>query len=101
MPPIAEKVLFEMQIVTEKGVINMEDGGARWRFRRAKQSETLADYSFLNSGEWVEPKGSYALMGAVANIFNALQYGETLASTGSNSLQAQFLCEQIKQIAFA
>ena len=92
---------FEMQIVTEKGVINMEDGGARWRFRRAKQSETLADYSFLNSGEWVEPKGSYALMGAVANIFNALQYGETLASTGSNSLQAQILCEQIKQIAFA
>ncbi len=91
--------LFEMQIVTEKGIINMEDGGARWRFRNAQPSEQLLGYSFLNLGDWVEPQGSYALTGAVANIFETLQSGEPLASTGSNALQAQTLCEQIKQIA--
>ncbi len=93
--------LFEMQIVTEKGVISMEDGGARWRFRHAKPSEHLASYSFLNFGDWVEPKGSNALAGAVANIFDALQSGALLASTGSNALQAHVLCEQIKQKALA
>lgn len=93
--------LFEMQIVTEKGVISMEDGGARWRFRHAKPSEQLAGYWFLNSGEWVKPQGSYALTGAVANIFEALQNGAPLASSGSNALQAQALCKQIKQMALA
>jgi predicted dehydrogenase len=93
--------LFEMQIVTEKGVIAMEDGGARWRFRHAKPSEQLVGYSFLSAGDWVEPQGSYALTGAVANIFEALQHGALLSSTGSNALQAQALCEQMKQMALA
>jgi predicted dehydrogenase len=93
--------LFEMQIVTEKGVISMEEGGARWRFRHGKPSEQLAGYRFLNAGEWVAPLGSYALTGAVANIFDALQSGTPLASTGSNALQAQALCEQIQQMALA
>jgi predicted dehydrogenase len=93
--------LFEMQIITEKGVISMEDGGARWRLRYAKPSEKLAGYHFLNSGDWVEPQGSYALTGAVANIFDALQNGVPLASSGRNALQAQALCEHIKQIALA
>jgi len=93
--------LFEMQIVTEKGVISMEDGGARWRFRHGKPSEQLAGYRFLNAGEWVAPLGSYVLTGAVANIFDALQSGIPLASNGSNALQAQALCEQIQQMALA
>ena len=93
--------LFEMQIVTAKGVISMEDGGARWRFRHAKPSDQLLGYSFLNAGDWVQPNGSFALTGAVANIFEALQHGAPLSSTGSNALQAQALCEQMKQMALA
>jgi len=92
-------VLFEMQTVTEKGVINMEDGGERWRFRYANSSKHLTDYSFLNLGEWVEPEGNYALTGAVSNLFEALKSGVPLASTGINALEAQRLCEQIKQMA--
>ena len=93
--------LFEMQIITEKGVISMEDGGTRWRFRHAKPSDQLLGYSFLNAGDWVQPHGSFALTGAVANIFEALQHGAPLSSTGSNALQAQALCEQMKQMALA
>jgi predicted dehydrogenase len=93
--------LFEMQIVTEKGVINMEDGGSRWRFRHAMPSELLAGYSFLNSGKWVDQDGSFALSGAVANIFDSLQNGAPLASSGANAIEAQYLCEQIKQMALA
>jgi predicted dehydrogenase len=92
---------FELQIVAEKGVINMEDGGARWRFRHAQPSEELAGYTFLNSGDWLEPNGSYAMTGAVANLFDALNFGASLASTGSNSLEAQTLCEEIKNRATA
>jgi predicted dehydrogenase len=93
--------LFEMQIFTEKGVIAMEDGGARWRFRTAAPSAQLPGYNFLNHGEWVAPKGSPALRNAVANLHDALTQGAALACTGSHALQAQSLCEQIQQRALA
>jgi predicted dehydrogenase len=90
---------FEVQIVTEKGVINMEDGGASWRFRHAQASDKLIGFSFLNSGVWHKPNGSNSLAGAVANIFDALRSGASLSSTGENALLAQSLCEQIKNLA--
>ena len=93
--------LFEMKIVTEKGVIDMEDGGARWRFRLAQPSNKLYGYNFLNAGEWVVSNGSYSLTGAVANLYDALQSKVPLASTGINSLQAQSICEQIKRCALS
>jgi predicted dehydrogenase len=94
-------VLFEMQIVTEKGVIAMEDGGARWRFRTASPSAQLPGYHFLNHGEWLAPKSSPALQNAVANLHDALTQGAALACTGHHALQAQSLCEQIQQQAVA
>lgn len=93
--------LFEMQIVTEKGVIAMEDGGARWRFRTAIPSALLPGYNFLNQGEWVASQGSPALRNAVANLYDALTQGAALACTGIHALQAQSLCEQIQQQAVA
>jgi predicted dehydrogenase len=93
--------LFEMQIFTEKGVIVMEDGGARWRFRTAVPSIQLPGYNFLNHGEWLVPDGSPMLRNAVANLHDALSYGATLNCTGIHALQAQILCEQIQQRALA
>jgi predicted dehydrogenase len=93
--------LFEMQIVTEKGVIDMEDGGARWRFRTAAPSAQLPGYNFLNHGEWIAPQSSPALRNAMANLHDALTQGTALACTGIHALQAQSLCEQIQQQAVA
>jgi predicted dehydrogenase len=91
--------IFEMQIVTEKGVIAMEDGGASWRFRTAAPSTQLSGYKFLNHGDWMKPQGSYALTAAVANLYDALTQGAPLACSGEHALQAQTLCEQIQQHA--
>ena len=93
--------LFEMQIVTEKGVITMEDGGANWRIRTASPSAQLPGYYFLNQGEWIAPQGSPALRNAVANLYDALTQGAALACTGNHALHAQSLCEQIQQQAMA
>jgi predicted dehydrogenase len=93
--------LFEMQIVTEKGVIAMEDGGARWRFRKAGPSTELHGYNFLNKGEWLEPQGSPLMRNAVANLHDALSHLAAVACTGEHALQAQTLCEQIQKLALA
>ncbi|MSQ57469.1 MAG: Gfo/Idh/MocA family oxidoreductase [Limnohabitans sp.] len=92
-------VIFELQIVTEKGVISIEDGGAKWRFRKAQPSSHLAGYQFLNEAETIHQLQSDALTNAVANIWDALTYGKPLLSDGSNALQAQLVCERIKQLA--
>jgi len=88
--------VFEMQVVTLKGVINMEDGGERWRYRRAEPSSQLEGYHFLNHGEWNDSQGALMLSRAVTNIFLALDCGEPLLSSGSSALYAQELCEEIK-----
>jgi len=91
--------LFEMEIVTEHGVINMEDSGSRWRMRKAEPSAHLPGYSLLNFGKWLENQGSYALTGAVANLYDVLIHGNQLACTGNHALQVQALCEQIQHRA--
>ena len=93
--------LFEMQIVTEKGVINMEDGGARWRFRTPAPSIQLPGYNFLSNDKWLVRDDLPLLRNAVAHLYDALSHGVALACTGLHALQAQALCEQIQQRALA
>jgi len=91
--------IFELQIVTEKGVISIEDGGSTWRLRKAQPSTDLAGYQFLNQGETIHQLQSDAMTNALANIWDALMHNKPLMSDGSNALQAQLVCEQIKQLA--
>jgi len=91
--------IFELQIITEKGVISIEDGGSTWRLRKAQPSTDLDGYQFLNQGETTHQLQSDAMTNAVANIWEALAYNKPLLSDGSNALKAQLVCEQIKQMA--
>jgi len=93
--------LFELQIVTENGVISIEQGGFRWRERLVRDSPHFLGYRDI--GEAIERKGGYteAMHGAVTNIYDALTKGSELASTGDTALAAQALCEQIRQRGLA
>jgi len=90
--------IFELQIVTEKGVISIEDGGSKWRLRKAQPSTDLVGYQFLNQGETIHQWQSDAMTNAVANIWEALAHNKPLLSDGNNALKAQLICEQIKQM---
>jgi predicted dehydrogenase len=91
--------LFEMHIITEKGVISMEDGGDGWRFRSAQTSTHLPGYRFLDPNITKETVNSYAMTAAVTNLHDALSYGAAIACTGYEAIQTQALCEDIKKIA--
>lgn len=91
----ADYSLFELQIVTARAIIAMEDGGLRWRVRMAAPSPQFAGYKALPEGE-VRSGGYLRTMTlAVANIHDALAVHATLASTGDTALAAQRLCEAI------
>ena len=95
----ADAAVFELQLVCEKAVISMEDGGLRWRVRRVIDSPHFAGYRVLDRGE--ETAGDYlqATACAVHNLYQHLQHGQPLASTGHTALAAQRLCDEIRRCA--
>ena len=97
----ADYAIFELQLVFSHGVLTMEEGGMYWRERRALDSAIFKGYRML--GEGVRRTGGYprAMLQAVDNIYCAIYQGDPLASTGASALDAQRICEQIKQQACA
>jgi predicted dehydrogenase len=95
----ADYSLFELQFVTERAVIAMEDGGMRWRHRLAEPSPQFAGYRALPEGE-IRPGGYLATMSnAVTNIHRALRADTALASDGDSALIAQRLCELLRAMS--
>lgn len=87
---------FELQIITENGVIVMENGGLQWRRRFVKVSENFDGYKAL--GQDVLSEGGYlqALPSAVENIYSAVNSGVALACSGDDAVRVQKICNEIK-----
>lgn len=94
-----DAAVFELQLITEKAVITMEDGGLKWRVRRVVESPVFSGYRVLDSGEWIAGDYMQATSCAVANLHDHLERGVPLASDGQSALAAQRLCEAIRQAA--
>jgi predicted dehydrogenase len=91
--------LFELLIVTGKGVICMEDGGLNWRVRSAIESPHFRGYRSLDAGECKSGALPAATLAAVTEIHAALMQGGSISSTGENALAAQQICEVIRNMA--
>ncbi|CAK0771882.1 GFO_IDH_MocA domain-containing protein [Gammaproteobacteria bacterium] len=87
--------LFELQLVTEKGVITMEEGGMYWRIRTVVSSPHFSGYRALEEGVRQPGDLGLAMLGAVSQIHEVLLNGGILSSTGANALEAQQLCEEL------
>lgn len=90
---------FEMQIITEKGVICMEDGGLNWRIRHVVESPYFRGYHSLDAGERRLGELPSATLAAVTEIHAVITQGGPISSTGSNALAAQQICETIRNLA--
>lgn len=84
--------LFELQMVTQRGVIAMENGGMRWRTRLSASNPQFSGYQTLAKGQSVAGRYLQTMANAVANIYQAVTTGEPLASTGASALSAQAVC---------
>lgn len=88
--------LFELEIVTSVGVITMENGGLNWRWRRVLDDPDFKGYKRLGVEQTSAGEYRHAMLNAVTNLHDAIRHGAALASTGQTALQAQILCEQIR-----
>jgi len=95
----ADYSLFELELVTERGLLTMEDGGLCWRVRTAGSSPQFSGYRTLQPGNTVDGHYLHTMTGAAANIYATLTSGQKLASTGDTALEAQRLCDAISRNA--
>lgn len=90
---------FELQLITERGVIAMERGGACWRIRRSEASQQFSGYQILSDAHQSDGRYEQAMTQAIGNLWRHLTANEPLACTGHDALRAQRLCETIRQQA--
>jgi predicted dehydrogenase len=95
--------LFELQLITEKGVIVMEDGGMYWRIRKSIESPVFKNYRSLDAGmNRFESGLKGAMLAAVNEIYDIVNGIRLLnpSSSGSNAVYAIQLCEQAIQLSY-
>lgn len=85
--------LFEITIITQTGVVQIEDGGTNWRIRTVVDSPDFAGYRALDRGETRHGRYEEAMTAAVTQIRNRLLSAGALASTGETAAAAQSLSE--------
>lgn len=91
--------LFELQIVTERGVLSMESGGMRWTKRLPMESQDFFGYRALGLRQLEFGRYKEAMAGAVENISSWLEERVELASIGSTALHAHQICHEIRDRA--
>jgi predicted dehydrogenase len=91
--------LFELALVTSRGVLVMENGGMTWRVRKTIDSPHFKGYRSLGPAQELAGEYPCAMTAAVASLHDALRHGGALPSTGQSAVQAQRLCEQIRAAA--
>lgn len=87
--------LFELTIVTEKGVVAIEDSGHAMRVRGVQASRRYAGYRELEPGISQSTALDAAFSAAVDNIHAAVTSGEPLASDGHTALAAHQICTDL------
>lgn len=90
---------FEVQFVTEQGVLCMESGGMSWSKRVIVDSSDFPGYRTLGESKTIGGSYRKAMLLAVDNIHKALTNRIEISSIGATALQAQRICQQIRQCA--
>lgn len=88
--------LFELELVTERGTVKMENGGLDWQERRAGPSPTFPGYLALGPAQHHPGTLGSAALAAVTEIQAVLEHRQTPSCTASHGVAVQRLCETIR-----
>ena len=97
----SDYTIFELQLVTERGVILMQDGGMTWRMRHPVDNYHFKGYRSLAQEEVVPGGLPAAMLAAVEEIHAVLNAGATLSSSADNALAVQRVCETLYTLSLA
>jgi predicted dehydrogenase len=92
----SDYALFELEIVTERGTVKMENGGLDWQVRRSGPSPTFTGYQTL--GESLHQPGGIdqAALSAVSEITSILEGRLSPSCSTNDAVAVQRLCQTIR-----
>ena len=92
----ADYVLFEFELVTERGTVKMENGGLDWQIRRAGPSPVFTGYQALGAPQHQPGTIGGAALAAVHEIASILATGSKPSCTANDAVAVQALCDVIR-----
>jgi predicted dehydrogenase len=92
----ADYSLFELELVTERGTVKMENGGLNWQTRLAGPSPTFSGYKALGEPQHQVGTLGGAALAAVYEIASILAAGGQPSCTADEAVTVQDLCEAIR-----
>lgn len=91
--------IFELMLVTEKGVVSIEQGGLTIRQRPAIDSPLFAGHRVIEDRPSQPGGAEAAMMAAITNIHDHITSGTPLASTGVTALASEQVCNELASAA--
>lgn len=95
----ADYSFFEISFYMEEAVVTLENGGHNWNIRERIDSKHYSGFKTLSSSINKPAEYNFTLNRAVQNIYDTLCGDDKLKSDGSNAIQAQEVCENIKELS--
>lgn len=93
--------LFEVEFVCEYGVIRMRNGGLKWDILHAEVSPLFNNYRALSESQTSDGGYMQAMTLAVTEIYDFLNQGHDIRSTGNSAMAVQLICDQLLAVALA
>lgn len=88
--------LFELELVTERGTVKMENGGLNWHERHVAPSPAFPGYIALGPALHLPGTLDGAALAAVTEIQAVLKHRQTPSCTAAHGVAVQRLCEAIR-----
>ncbi len=90
---------FELELVCEKGVVRIVDGGMGWQYREVISDSLFTGYRSLGKASYIQGRYLETMSRAVDDIYAYLQTGESAGTRNEHLLAVQELCAQIQRLA--
>jgi predicted dehydrogenase len=87
--------IAEVRIVTDRGVVDLENSAFSLRHREAADDPVFKGFRALPRGDWSPSGIERAMVSAVDDIAAALEGGTEVASSGASALQTLETCHRI------
>jgi predicted dehydrogenase len=92
----SDYVLFELELVTEQGVIKMENSGFSWQTRKVGPSTIFSGYRVLNTPLLESGAVAGATLAAVDEITKLVAIGGRPSCAAVDAVYVQTLCDEVR-----
>jgi hypothetical protein len=92
-------LMFELELVLERGIVVVEETGFVIRRRPASEDIRLDGNCGVKRGDWAPTRYGEALVLALDNLQQAVRNGVPLISSGETALAAIAICEALRSRA--